>query len=301
MSSLTYVLSRTFPLVPRPIVRRVSQRYIAGDDLGAAVEVVRRLNQEGLMATLDVLGESVARADLVAGAVNEYLDALKAIDVAGHDANISVKPTQLGLKLDFDLCLKGMRELVRAAARIGNFVRIDMEDSSCTTATLDLYRRLRDEGFENLGVVLQAYMRRSLNDLRSLPEGTSVRLCKGIYVESHDIAYRDGEIVNRNFADLLDVALDRGFYVGIATHDEAVIWEAMRIIDRRRLPRTAYEYQMLLGVDEKLRGIISREGHRLRVYVPYGANWYAYSMRRLKENPQIAGYVLRSLLSRRGF
>ena len=265
------------------------------------MEVVRRLNQEGLMATLDVLGESVARTDLVAGAVNEYLDALKAIDVARHDANVSVKPTQLGLKLDFDLCLNGMRELVRAAARIGNFVRIDMEDSSCTTATLDLYRRLRDEGFENLGVVLQAYMRRSLNDLRSLPEGTSVRLCKGIYVESHDIAYRDGEIVNRNFADLLDVALDRGFYVGIATHDEAVIWEAMRIIDRRRLPRTAYEYQMLLGVDEKLRSIISREGHRLRVYVPYGANWYAYSMRRLRENPRIVGYVLRSLLSRRGF
>jgi proline dehydrogenase len=212
------------------------------------------------------------------------------------DSNISVKPTQLGLRADFDLCLESMRRLVREAGRSGNFVRIDMEDSGCTTPTLDLYRRLRGEGLDNVGVVLQAYMRRSLADLRSLPEGASVRLCKGIYVEPREIAYRDRLIVNRNFRRLLEEAFARGCRVGIATHDESVVWEALDLIGRRGVPPAAYEFQMLLGVDEQLRGIIRRDGHRLRVYVPYGANWYAYSLRRLKENPSIAGYILVGLL-----
>jgi len=296
VSVLNYILSRTLPFVPRPIVRRVSRRYIAGDDLRAALDVVQRLNGEGFMATLDVLGESVSQPSLVAGAVEEYLAALGAIDAQRFDANISVKPTQLGLKLDFDLCLESMRKLVLEAGRLGNFVRIDMEDSSCTTTTLELYRRLRDEGHENVGVVLQTYMRRSLADLRALPEGASVRLCKGIYVEPREIAYRDRWIVNRNFRRLLEEAFDRGLRVGIATHDEAVVWDALDLIDRRAVPRTSYEFQMLLGVEEKLRGIIRRDGHRLRVYVPYGAHWYDYSLRRLKENPSIAGYILVGLL-----
>ncbi len=296
MSALNYILSRTLPFVPRSIVRRVSRRYIAGDDLRAALEVVQRLNGEGFMATLDVLGESVSHPSLVAGAVDEYLAALTAIDEMRIDANVSVKATQLGLKMDFDLCLESTRRLVREADRLGTFVRIDMEDSSCTTTTLELYRRLRDEGLDNVGVVLQACMRRSLADLRALPEGASVRLCKGIYVEPRKIAYRDRWIVNRNFRRLLEEAFDRGYRVGIATHDEAVVWEALDLIGRRNVPRTAYEFQMLLGVDEKLRSIIRRDGHRLRVYVPYGANWYAYSLRRLKENPSIAGYILVGLL-----
>lgn len=296
MSVLNYILSRTLPLVPRPIVRRVSRRYIAGDDLRAALDVVQQLNADGLMATLDVLGESVTRPSLVAGAVEEYLAALAAIDGQRIDANISVKPTQLGLKLDFELCLESMRRLVLEAGRVGNFVRIDMEDSSCTTATLELHRRLREEGHENVGVVLQAYMRRSLADLRQLPEGASIRLCKGIYVEPREIAYRERWIVNRNFRRLLEQAFERGCRVGIATHDEAVVWDALDLIDRHAVPPASYEFQMLLGVEEKLRGIIRREGHRLRVYVPYGANWYAYSLRRLKENPSIAGYILVGLL-----
>ena len=296
MDALNYILSRALPFVPRPIVRRVSRRYIAGDDLRSALDVVQRLNGDGYMATLDVLGESVSQPSLVAGAVNEYVAALEAIDRMRIDSNVSVKPTQLGLKLDFNLCLESTRRLVREAGRLGNFVRIDMEDSSCTTATLDLYRRLRDEGLENVGVVLQAYMRRSIADLRALPEGASVRLCKGIYVEPREIAYRDRWIVNRNFRRLLEEAFDRGCRVGIATHDEAVVWEALDLIGRRSVPGTAYEFQMLLGVEEELRRIIRREGHRLRVYVPYGANWYAYSLRRLKENPSIAGHILVGLL-----
>jgi proline dehydrogenase len=296
VSAFDYLVSRGLPLVPRPIVRSVARRYIAGESLPEAVRVLRGLNGGGLMATLDVLGEEVRDRDLARAAVEEYRRALQIIRDERLDSNISVKLTQLGLKLDTGFCLDNLRALVRQARETGSFVRIDMEDSSCTTATLDLYRALRAEGYDNLGVVLQACLRRSLQDVRALPAGTNVRLCKGIYLEPRAIAYRDRGLVRRNFVRLLAELLDRGFYVGIATHDEVLVWEAARLLDGRRLPREAYEYQMLLGVDEELREIIRREGHRLRVYVPYGSHWYAYSLRRLKENPRIAGYVLRGLL-----
>jgi proline dehydrogenase len=294
-----YLVSRTLPLIPRPIVRRVARRYIAGDRLDDAVRVVRGLNQGGLLATLDVLGESVARRGEVEGALSAYLEALDRIRGERLDANVSVKLTQLGLKIDPGLCLESVRRLVRAAAAHGNFVRIDMEDSSCTSATLDLYRRLREGGCANVGVVLQAYMRRSLADVRALPDGANVRLCKGIYVEPRSLAYRDRDVVRANFVRLLEELLDRGCYVGIATHDEVLVWEAERLLDRRRLPREATEFQMLLGVDEELRGLIHAAGHRLRVYVPFGANWHAYSLRRLKENPALAGSVMRAALAPR--
>ncbi len=299
MAALDYLLSRSLPFVPRPIVRRIARRYIAGDALTDAARVVRALNGNGFMATLDVLGESVDSRALVDGAVQEYLEALRAIRDERLDSNISVKLTQLGLKIDPDLCQTSILNLVREASDLGNFVRIDMEDSSCTQATLDLYRRLGGEGLTNVGVVLQAYLRRSLQDVRGLPAGSNVRLCKGIYVEPRSLAYTERAIVNRNYVRLLEEMLDRGFHVGIATHDEELVWEALRLIDRRGLGREAYEFQMLLGVDEELRGLVRREGHRLRVYVPFGANWYAYSLRRLKENPRIAGYVALNLLPRR--
>jgi len=300
VAALDYILSRSLPFVPRPIVRRFSRPYIAGDALPDAVRVVRALNEGGVMATLDVLGESVTSRALAEGAVRDYQEALRAIREEGLDSNISVKLTQLGLRLDFDDCLENVRALVRVAHETGTFVRIDMEDSSCTSATLDLYRRLRAEGLVNTGVVLQACLRRSLADVRALPEGTNARLCKGIYVEPRAIAYKERGIVNKNFVRLLEEMLDRGFYVGIATHDEALVWEAMNLIDRRRVPRQAYEFQMLLGVDRDLRDLIRKEGQRVRVYIPFGPHWYAYSLRRLKENPRIAGYVVLSLLGRRG-
>ena len=300
VAALDYILSRSLPFVPRAIVRRFSRPYIAGDTLDDAVRVVRALNDGGVMATLDVLGESVTSRALAEGAVRDYGDALQRIRLERLDSNISIKLSQLGLKLDFEFCLEKVRALCRSAGELGNFVRIDMEDSTCTTATLDLYRRLRDEGLANLGVVLQAYMRRSLADVRALPPGANVRLCKGIYVEPREIAYKDRAVVNRNYVRLLEELLDRGFYVGIATHDEELVWQAADLIDRRRLPRQAYEFQMLLGVDRDLRSLIRKEGHRLRVYVPFGSHWYAYSLRRLKENPRIAGYVFLSLFGRRG-
>ncbi len=298
MSAFNTILSRSLPLVPRPIVRRVSRRYIAGDRLEDAVRVVRGLNERGFMATLDVLGESVLNRAVVEAAVEEYLAALRVIGEERLDSNISVKLTQVGLKMDPGLCLESMIRIAGSARDRGNFVRIDMEDSSCTSGTLSLQGELRRRGFENTGLVLQAYMRRSLADARTLPEGSNVRLCKGIYIEPRAIAYRDRTVVRKNFVRLLEEMLDRRFYVGIATHDEELVWESMRIIDERKLSGDAYEFQMLLGVDEPLRDLIRRDGHRLRVYVPYGAHWYDYSLRRLKENPSIAGYVLSDLLSR---
>lgn len=296
MSVIHTLLARSLPLVPRPIVRRVSRRYIAGDTLAEAVAAVRSLNADGFMATLDVLGESVTDRSLAEAAVRDYRAALSAIHAERLDSNISIKPTQFGLRLDFDMCYEKVRALAEQARADGIFVRIDMEDSQCTSATLDLYRRLRGEGIENVGVVLQAYMRRSLADVRALPDRANVRLCKGIYIEPPDVAYQDRGLVNKNFVRLLEELLDRGSYVGIATHDEDLVWEAERLLDRRRLSGSAYEFQMLLGVAEPLRRIIRRNGHRLRVYVPFGAHWYAYSLRRLKENPRIAGYILAGLM-----
>jgi len=296
LSVIHTLLARTLPLVPRPIVRRVSRRYIAGDTLAEAVAAVRALNDEGLMATLDVLGESVTDWRLADAAVRDYQAALTAIHAERLDANISIKPTQFGLRLDFDLCYGKVRSLVAQARADGNFVRIDMEDSQWTSATLDLYRRLRGEGFDNVGVVLQAYMRRSLADVRALPERANVRLCKGIYIEPPAVAYQERALVNKNFVRLLEELVERGAYVGIATHDEDVVWESERLVECRGLPGSAYEFQMLLGVAEPLRRIICRNGHRLRVYVPFGPHWYAYSLRRLKENPRIAGYILAGMV-----
>ncbi|MGH9748475.1 MAG: proline dehydrogenase family protein [Candidatus Polarisedimenticolia bacterium] len=300
MSAIDHLIARSLPFVPRPIVRAVSRRYIAGETLEDAVRVLRSLNGRGFMATLDVLGEEVRSRPPAAEAVAEYRRALQAIGAQRLDANISVKLTQLGLKLDTAFCMDNTRVLAQEARDAGNFVRIDMEDSSCTDATLELYRALRLEGFDNTGVVLQACLRRSLADARALPEGANVRLCKGIYLEPRTLAWGEREIVRRNFVRLLEEMLDRGFYVGIATHDELLVWEAFRVLETRRVVRGACEFQMLLGVDEELRGLIRASGHRLRVYVPYGSRWYAYSLRRLKENPRIARYVLRGFLGRRG-
>jgi proline dehydrogenase len=295
---LNCLISRALPLVPRPVVRVFSRRYIAGDGLEDAVRVLHRLNGAGYMATLDVLGEAVDRREMAESAVIEYQRALRVIREQRLDSNISIKLTQIGLRLDFDFCLANVRALVLLAREQGNFVRLDMEDSSCTTPTLDLYGRLRQEGLDNAGVVLQACLRRSLQDARALPERSNVRLCKGIYVEPRAIAYRDRRVVNKNYVRVLEEMIDRGFHLGIATHDEDLVFEAMRLIDQKRLPRDHYEFQMLLGVDEELRGLIRKGGHPLRVYVPYGPHWYAYSLRRLKENPSLAGYVVANLFGR---
>jgi proline dehydrogenase len=297
MSVFNRLLVTGLPAVPKPIVGRVASRYVAGESLDAAIRVVRTLNQQGAMATLDVLGEEVSEREKATAAVEEYLQVFETIDREKVDSNVSIKLTLLGLKIDEGFCRDNVARIVETAQRFGNFVRIDMEDNTTTDATLRIYRDLHAR-YGNLGVVLQAYMRRTLRDIEELPDqGASVRLCKGIYVEPRKIAWKGYETVRHNYVQALDKLFSRGVYVGIATHDEYLACAASALIDKHGLKPNQYEFQMLLGVDEELRRILIAAGHRLRVYVPYGRDWYPYSIRRLRENPEVARHVLKAMMS----
>ncbi len=296
MNLINRLLVLGIPLVPKPLVQYFSRPYIAGETLADAVRVIKELNSQGMMATMDVLGEEISVREEAATPKNIYHQALEVIQSENLDANISIKPTQMGLKLDLAFCLKTFRELVEDAHKRGIFVRIDMEDSEATDDTLGIYNELRKE-YDNVGIVLQSYMRRTLADTDMLMNDgpTDFRLCKGIYNESRRIAYKDRELIRRNFTLVLERMLREGAYVGIATHDEQLVWEGMRLVREFGLAKDKYEFQMLLGVDPELRKIILEAGHRLRIYVPFGEMWYPYSTRRLKENPQMAYYVLRNI------
>ena len=299
MTILDRAIVRALPAVPRPVVKRLSSRYIAGTTLAEAGDVVRELNSEGKDATLDVLGEEVKLREEATGLRDAYRRALDTIEEEGLRSNISVKLTALGLSLDHDLCRSNLTSLVEEAALFGNFVRLDMEDSSTTAETLALYRELRDEGRDNLGVVLQAALKRTLTDVAALADlRPNVRVCKGIYIEPPEIAFQEDETIRLNFLDALEALFDLGSYVGIATHDDWLIGESLALIERRGLARDDYEFQMLLGVRPELGDELVREGHRLRIYVPFGRRWYEYSIRRLQENPKLAGYVALDTLKR---
>jgi proline dehydrogenase len=290
---------RLLPAVPRPFVQKLSQRYIAGPELKDARETVRRLNAERKLATIDVLGEEITSEEEAAAIVRTYQDVFADIEHCGLDSGVSVKLTALGLKLGYDICRDNLRTVVEDAASRRNFVRIDMEDSSTTDDTLQLYRELREEGHDNVGIVLQAMLRRTISDIRALADlQPSVRLCKGIYIEPPDVAYQDFETVRASFVRALDALLGAGSNVGIATHDEWLISEGRRLVAEHGLTRDEYEFQMLLGVRPQLGEELIAEGHRLRIYVPFGRHWYAYSLRRLQENPRIAGYITADTLGR---
>lgn len=285
----------TLPLVPKFIVKRVASRYVAGDTLESALDTVRGLAAEGAMGTLDVLGESVTHRDQTLATRDQYLATIDAIAASGLPANISVKATAVGLAIDPALAFENCAAICERAKPHGMFVRLDMEDSPYTEATVRLVLALK-ERFDAVGAVLQAYLKRSLSDMdRLLERNVSVRICKGIYVEPRTIAWKDRQTIIRNFAALVDKQLSSGAHAAIATHDEACVQLALASLDRLRVPKDRYEFQMLLGVDPVLRRSLLDAGHRLRVYVPYGKDWYAYSTRRLKENPSIARHVLRSM------
>jgi proline dehydrogenase len=295
VSLLDSAIVRLLPAVPKPVVQRFSARYIAGVTLADAVAVVRELNAGGKMATVDVLGEEITREEETRAIAQAYRDVLVAIAEGSLDSNVSVKPTALGLGLSYELCRENLLEVLRS----GRFVRIDMEDSSTTDDTLRLYRELREDGHANVGVVLQAQLRRTLDDIAALADlRPSVRICKGIYLEPSAIAFTDAEAIRVNFLRCLDALFDAGSYVGIATHDEWLIGESLARVARRGLGREEYELQMLLGVREERRDELVAEGHRLRVYVPYGEQWYEYSVRRLQENPAMAGTIARATAAR---
>jgi proline dehydrogenase len=292
-------LVHLLPAVPRPIVQRISSRYIAGSTCSDALDVVRGLNAAGKSATIDVLGEEIRSEREAAAIAAEYRDVLDQVERSRLDTTISVKLTALGLELGYDLCRRHLLAVVDHAAERGNDVTIDMEDSTTTDDTLQLYRDLRAEGRANVGIVLQAALRRTVDDARSIASLTpTVRVCKGIYVEPTSIAYRDGDAVRASFVRTLDVLFAAECYVGIATHDDWLLEQARRLVARHGLAPDTYEFQMLLGVRPEVGDDLVAEGHRLRIYVPFGEQWYEYSLRRLQENPKIAGYIAGDTLSR---
>ncbi|MBM2845141.1 MAG: Proline dehydrogenase [Bacteroidetes bacterium] len=298
MSMLNKLVVATLPVVPKSVVRQFANRYIAGETLADAVRCVRQLNTESVCATLDVLGEDITNKEEAVVSRNQSIQVLHTLTREKLDSNLSIKLTSLGLKMGLDFCTDNVREILRVAAGYGTFVRFDMEDSSCTSDTIVIFQRLQEE-FPNTGIVLQAYMRRSEDDVRMLLKmNTNFRLCKGIYKESPHIAFQGREEVQRNYLTLLELMLRNNSYVGIATHDTVLVDGALRIIGKFGLKKSGYEFQMLLGVRPELRRRLVREGHKVRLYVPFGEHWYGYSTRRFKENPEIAGYVFKALFTR---
>jgi proline dehydrogenase len=287
----------TVPLIPPPLVRIFASRYIAGDKLEDAVRVVRILNEKGIMATIDVLGESVTKKEQARQAVEDYKQVLSTIAENELDSNVSLKPTQFGLKIDYDFCLSNIEELILEAEKYGNFVRVDMEDWTCTDDTFKIVLELMKR-HKKVGTVVQAKLHRTLKDVETFLTSNRVnlRLCKGgTYSEPRTIAWAGKDIVRHSYIACLEMLFDAGCYVGIATHDEELVFEGMRLVRKYKLDREQYEFQMLLGVDRELRDIIVAEGHRLRIYVPFGKEWFAYSKRRLRENPAMAGDIMKNI------
>jgi proline dehydrogenase len=287
------------PYVPKPVVWRLSQRYIAGTTLDDAYRLVRDLNRADCTATLDVLGEDSGSEEQVQSAVDLYLEAIGQIEAQSLECGISVKLSELGLRFDTARCREAIETLAASAREHGCFLLIDMDDSSVTTVTLDIYNDLRRR-YDNTGIVIQSCLRRSADDIAALVEEgpADVRLCKGIYIEPPDIAFCDADEIRDSFDRLLAQLFDAGARVGIATHDPILVERAERLIEEKAVGKDRYEFQMLLGVAGRLRRDLVARGHPLRVYVPFGELWYAYSLRRLRENPNVAGYIIRNLFTR---
>lgn len=298
MGLLDHLIVKTLPFVPKPIVARVSRPYIAGDNLESAVACVKKLNEEGFRVTIDILGEFLTNISQADESYEGYLEVLDAIEQNGLTGNISIKPTFFGLLLDREHCEGLLSKLMAEVSKRNNFMRLDMEDSPCTQLTIDMYEKFRTQYGTQVGIVLQAYLRRTLDDIRTITANgpSHFRLCKGIYVEPEKVAYKGYQEVRENFLTCLKAMFDGGAYVGIATHDDYLVEEAQKIIAERGLGHDRYEFQMLLGVRETLRDQIRAAGHPVRIYVPYGKDWYGYSIRRLKENPALAGTMFKAIL-----
>lgn len=293
---LNRLIIKAMPLVPKPIIYLFAKKYIAGPTLDDAVRVTKDLMKLGGMSTIDVLGEFVEDKARALHEKKMSLEVIEAINNNNLLSYLSIKPTSLGLGIDESFAFDNVVELVDKARSYDLRVRIDMENSPYTTKTLNLYKKIRDAGYENVGFVIQAYMKRSEEDIKSLLEyKPNVRLCKGIYVEAPEIAFRDFKEVQNNFKKLLRLLVDGGAYTAIATHDDDLIQDAEDYINQKGLKNDEYEMQMLLGVKDIKRSELIARGHKMRVYVPFGEDWYGYSSRRLKENPKMVNHIVKSL------
>ncbi len=298
------LVASILPHMPKGLVWIFSKRYIAGRTIEDAVRVSKQLNADGYMVTIDLLGEFITDLKEAEKNRDQYLNIIETIQENEIDGNYSLKPSMFGLLLDEEACYHNIRQIVQKAVGYDNFVRIDMEDSQCVDMEIKLFRRLKKEFPKNVGLVLQAYMRRTPEDMKSLlnlhseDNPLNFRLCKGIYVEPENIAYKDYEEINRHYLENLEYMLKNGIYSGIATHDTPLIKGAYKLLEKYNVPKDRYEFQMLYGVTPGLRKSVIENGHRLRVYVPFGKKWFPYSTRRLKENPKMASDIMKALFVR---
>jgi proline dehydrogenase len=295
------LIANIIPWFPKPLIWQFSKKYVAGESLETAMHVSKALNEKGMMVTIDLLGEFIKNMEEAQAHETYYYDIIDAIISNKIKGGISLKPTFFGLTIDKEKSYTLIRNVVKYAAERSCFVRIDMEDSDCTTDEIELFRKLKAEFPKDVGLVLQAYLKRSGDDVAALQDvqlnGTPLnfRLCKGIYVEPEKIAYKDFQKVRNNYLALLEKMIKAGNYVAIATHDRYLVEGAFKLIDTYKLPKTAYEFQMLYGVTPNLRDEIVAKGHRMRIYVPYGQDWFGYCTRRLKENPKMTTDVIKAL------
>lgn len=280
--------------------RDFAWRFVAGESSTTALQAVRELRDRGVMATLDLLGESVGDAGAAVTSTQQYIDLLKEIRRSGVESHISIKLTQLGLDVDEDLCIENLRRLLSQAAEYGIFVRFDMESSPYTQRTLDIFRRLHPD-YPDCGVVIQSYLYRSAQDVEDLiAMGARVRLCKGAYLEPPDVAYQRKADVDANYIRLMERLLAEGNYPAIATHDPAMLRHAQQYVRQHNLPNSAWEFQMLYGVRRDLQEALAAEGYNMRCYIPFGTEWYPYFMRRLAERPANLAFIVRNILRERG-
>ena len=298
------MIAGVLPYLPKKIVWIFSKRYIAGKSIQDAIDASRKLNKEGAMVTIDLLGEFITELSQVEKNREIYLDIIETIEKGGIDANYSLKPTMFGLLIDKEVAYQNIREIVAKAAFHDNFVRIDMEDSQCVDLEIELFRKLKAEFPKNVGLVLQAYLKRTKDDIRNMLNihneivPVNYRLCKGIYVEPEKIAYKKYDEINAHYLEDLEYMIQNGIYPSIATHDKSLVEGAFKLIEKYKLTKNRYEFQMLYGVTPQLRQSIIEKGHRIRIYVPFGEQWFAYSTRRLKENPAMAMDIIKALFIR---
>ena len=280
-----------------PPFKKLTTRFIAGETTEQAIAAIREINARGASASFDHLNESVNSVDATKGEVSEYLHLLELIDETKIDSNVSIKLSQFGLEIDSELAYRNARQIVEDAARRGNFVRIDMEGSNVTEVTLDIFRRLRsDFGLNDVGIVLQSYLYRTMDDAREvLKIPARIRLCKGAYDEPPRVAYPDKKDVDDNYVRVMQLLLASGTYHGIATHDPKMIDATIDFAQREGIAKDAFEFQMLYGIRRDLQEQLARDGWSMRIYVPYGKHWYPYFMRRLAERPANIWFVLKNL------
>ncbi len=301
---LNKLIANVLPHMPKKLVWVFSKRYIAGESIEEGILASKLLNEKGIETTIDLLGEFIKTLGEAEDNKNQYIDIIN--QCTGHkiQGNFSLKPTMFGLLIDKEVCYNYIREIVVLAAQKNTFVRIDMEDSQCVDMELEIFKRLKLEFPANVGLVVQAYLRRTLNDLKVLSELNSkenplnFRLCKGIYVEPENIAFKEFEQVQQKFLNDLEYMFKSKMFVGIATHDKHLVNESYKLIEKYNVPKSMYEFQMLYGVTPDLRKSIVNKGHLMRVYVPFGKHWFGYSTRRLKENPKIATEIIKALFVR---